>query len=266
MPRFNQKPRAGRSSVYRVTDSLAPEAVELLLRGRFGRPYRYEAVAESTQELVGPGDPEGAVAVADEQTAGRGRMGRRWLAPPGTAIHVSIVLHPPAGSPVQQLSLVGGLSTVETVEAAIGRPVQIKWPNDVLVNGRKVAGVLAEARDGAVILGIGINVNQTIQQLPRDTRLPPGSLRAFDGRERQRAAILADLLLRLERWHDRWCDEGLAALEEWFGARDFLRGHRVRVGDVEGIAEGIDAEGRLLVGGVPVESGEVDYDEAISDP
>lgn len=241
-----------------MSDSLAPEAVELLLRGRFGRPYRHEPVAETTQELVGSDDAEGAAAVADEQTAGRGRMGRRWHAPPATAIHVSIVLHPPAGSPIPQLSLVGGVATAEAVESALETPVQIKWPNDVLVGGRKVAGVLAETRDRAVVLGIGLNVNQTTDELPKDTRLPPASLRAFDGRERDRAAILADLLFCLEQRYDAWCENGLAAVAVELASRDFLRGRHVRVGGVEGIAEGIDAEGRLLIGGVPVESGEVE--------
>ena len=241
-----------------MSDSLAPEVVEPLLRGRFGRPYRYEAVAETTQELVGHADTEGTVAVVDEQTAGRGRMGRRWLAPPGTAIHVSIVLHPPPGSQIQQLSLVGGLATAEAVEASLGAPVGIKWPNDVLVDGRKVAGVLAEARDAAVVLGIGLNVNQEADQLPPPTHLPAASLRTVDGRERDRAPVLADLLLLLEARYDAWREIGLAAASREIAGRDFLRGRRVRVGDVEGIANGLDAEGRLVVGSMPVESGEVE--------
>ncbi len=241
-----------------MSDSLAPEVVEPLLRGRFGRHYRYEPVTASTQELVAPGDPEGAVAAADEQTAGRGRLGRRWLAPAGTAIQVSIVLRPPPRAPLAQLSLVGGLATAETVEAALDRPVRIKWPNDVVVDGRKVAGILAEARDGAVVLGIGLNVNQADEQLLPPAQLPAASLRALDGRERERAPLLADLLVFLERRYDGWRDRGLDACLAELRARDFLRGRRVRVGGVEGIASGLDAEGRLLVGGTPVESGEVE--------
>jgi len=93
-----------------MPDSLAPGAIEPLLPGRFGRPYRYAEEAETTQALVGPDDPEGAVAVVDHQTAGRGRLGRRWTAPPGTGIQVSVLLRPPAGAPIQQLSLVAGLA------------------------------------------------------------------------------------------------------------------------------------------------------------
>jgi BirA family transcriptional regulator, biotin operon repressor / biotin---[acetyl-CoA-carboxylase] ligase len=240
-----------------VPGSLAPEVVEPLLHGRFGRPYRYEARTPTTQELVGPGDPEGAVAVAEEQVAGRGRLGRSWTAPAGTAVHVSILLGPPAGSPIQQLSLIGGLATAETVEAALGRPVQIKWPNDVIVSGGKIAGVLAEAREDVVVLGIGLNVNQTDDDLPSGTRLPPASLRTVDGVERDRAPLLADLLARLERRYDVWCECGLESLLGDLASRDFLRGRHVAVDGMEGIAGGLDREGRLLVDGRPVESGEV---------
>lgn len=243
-----------------MSDSLAPEAVEPLLTGRFGRPYRYAEESETTQVLVGPDDPEGAVAVADHQTAGRGRLGRLWTAPPGTAITVSVLLRPPADAPIQQLSLVGGLAVAETVEAALDLSVQIKWPNDVMVNRRKVAGVLAEARDGIVVLGIGLNVNQTPTQLPEDARVAPASLRSVDGVEHDRAPLLADLLVRLERHYDAWTAGGLDAVFDGIGSRDFLRGRRVKVDGVEGVAGGLDRQGRLLVNGRPVESGEVELD------
>ena len=241
-----------------MSDSLAPWTVEPLLRGRFGRPYRYEPETETTQALLGPGDEEGAVAVAELQTAGRGRLGRTWSAPPDTSITASILLRPPAGAPIQQLSLVGGLAVAETVEQALDLSAQIKWPNDVMVNRRKVAGVLAEARDGIVVLGIGLNVNQTREQLPGDARVPPASLRTVDGVERDRAPLLADVLARLERAYDAWTAGGLDAVFDGIGSRDFLRGRRVSVNGVEGVADGLDRAGRLLLDGRPVESGEVE--------
>jgi len=231
--------------------------LEPLLRGRLGRPYRYVEEIESTQGLLGPDDPEGAVAVADHQTAGRGRLGRRWTAPSGTAITVSVLLRPPLGSPVQQLSLVAGLAVAETVEDALQLSAQIKWPNDVMVNRRKVAGILAEARDGIVVLGIGLNVNQTRDQLPDDARVPPASLRTVDGEERDRTPLLADLLARLEQHYDAWTAGGLDAVFDGIGSRDFLRGRRVSVDGHDGVAGGLDRQGRLLVDGRPVESGEV---------
>ena len=244
-------------------DSLEAAAVEPLLAGRLGRPYRYERSCESTQLLL-EGAPEGAVAVCDEQTSGRGRLGRAWQAPPGTSILASIVLRPPADRRLPELSLVGGMAVADAVEQALGLTAQIKWPNDVMVNRRKVAGVLAEARDGAVVLGIGINVNQAREQLPADTRTPAASLRTVDGVQRERAPVLATLLERLEAHYDGWREDGLDAVYDFLGARDFLRGRRVTVDGREGYAVRIDRHGRLEVetedGLRAVESGEVAYE------
>jgi BirA family biotin operon repressor/biotin-[acetyl-CoA-carboxylase] ligase len=228
--------------------------VEPLLRGRFGRPFRYVEEVESTQALLGADDPEGAVVAAGHQTAGRGRLGRRWEAPPGSALTFSVLLHPPVGAPVQQLSLVAGLAVAEAVEDALQLSAQLKWPNDVMIDRRKVAGILAEARDGIVVLGIGLNVNQIREQLPVETA---ASLRTVDGEERDLAPLLADVLARLELHYDAWSAGGLDAVFDGIGSRDFLRGRRVSVDGRDGVAGGLDREGRLLVDGVPVTSGEV---------
>jgi BirA family biotin operon repressor/biotin-[acetyl-CoA-carboxylase] ligase len=222
-----------------------------------GSPLHRVASCESTQLLLGPDEPEGAVAVADFQTAGRGRLGRAWSAPPGAALLCSVLLRPPAGSRIAQLSLVGGLAAAQTVEDALGRPAQLKWPNDVLVDGLKVAGVLAEARDGVVVVGIGLNVNQTAAELPADARLPAASLRSLDGAERDREALLAVLLARLEAAYRSWLDGGLRPLHAELASRDVLAGRAVTVDGRSGRALGIDAEGRLVLDSGPVESGEV---------
>jgi len=127
-----------------------------------------------------------------------------------------------------------------------------------MINRRKVAGVLAEARDGIVVVGIGLNVNQTRAELPEDARVPPASLRTVDDVQRDRAPLLADLLGRLERHYDAWTAGGLDAVFDGIGSRDFLRGRRVSVGGIEGVGGGLDRHGRLLVDGRPVESGEVE--------
>jgi BirA family transcriptional regulator, biotin operon repressor / biotin---[acetyl-CoA-carboxylase] ligase len=228
--------------------------------GRFGDPLFRVERTESTQLLLGSDSPEGAVAVADEQTAGRGRFGRTWAAPPGTAILCSVALHPPEGRRIAELSLVGGMAGADAVERALDLAVQIKWPNDVMVNRYKVAGVLAEARGELVVLGIGINVNQTREQLPERA----ASLRTIDGVTRDREPIFADLLDRLEAHYDRWREGGVDAIYDALGARDFLRGRRVSHNGTSGIAVGIDREGRLEldVGGERrlIESGEIEYE------
>jgi BirA family transcriptional regulator, biotin operon repressor / biotin---[acetyl-CoA-carboxylase] ligase len=247
-----------------VPDSLAPEAVEPLLSGRFGRPYLYHDCCRSTQELLTEDLDEGAVAVCDVQTGGRGRLGRAWEAPSGTAILASTLLTPPSEAVLPQLSLVGGLATAEAVERATGLAAQIKWPNDVMLNRRKVAGVLAEASARRVVLGIGINVNQSRNELPRDAVTAPASLRTIDGVARNRARVLADLLAALERHYDAWREGGLDVLYEGIGSRDFLRGRKITVDGREGIGVAIDRSGQFEVDLGDerrlVESGEVGFE------
>ena len=234
-----------------------------LLQGRFGRPYFYLDRCETTQRMLDAAQPEGAVALCDEQTAGRGRLGRTWEAPAGSSILVSTVLRPPPERKAAELTLVGGLAAAIAVERATGLAAQLKWPNDVMLDRRKVAGGLAERKDGAVVLGIGVNVNQRPDELPAGTKAPAGSLRSVTGRENDRAALLVDLLLELERRYEAWRDGGLDAVYDDLGARDFLRGRRVSVDGVEGTAQRITRDGRLLVETASeplfVESGEVDY-------
>lgn len=244
-----------------MPDALTPEAVEPLLAGRFGRPLLYRESCESTQSLLDGSLPEGATAVCDEQTAGRGRLGRSWDVPAGTGILCSVLLRPPAERRLAELSLAGGVAVAETVEAALKLAAQIKWPNDVLVNRKKVAGVLAEAQGEVVVLGVGLNVNQTREQLPAASGVAPASLLTTDGVRRDRAPLLADLLARLEHAYERWLEGGLDALYDGLGARDFLRGRRVFVDGEAGVGVAIDRDGRLEVeiGGERrfVESGEV---------
>jgi len=191
-----------------VADSLAPDAVRPLLRGRFGHIYRYEQLCPSTQRLLRADDPEGAIAVAEEQSEGRGRLGRTWHAPPETSVLVSILLRPIVDPPrVPELTLVAGTAVAEAITDTTGLEPAIKFPNDVLLGGRKVAGILAESSDGRVVLGIGVNANQTAEQLPAEAQTEPTSLRLELGRPVERAPLLAAILLRLERAYDRWITE-----------------------------------------------------------
>lgn len=228
--------------------SLSAESVAPYLRGRFGKPYLYEPECESTQLLLlGSGHPEGAVAVTDYQTGGKGRQGRRWIAPAGSSILVSVLLQPPADRRLPELSLVAALAAAEAIETATGLSTQIKWPNDVMLNRRKVAGILAELSDGVVIVGIGINVGQSRDELPLDAPTEPGSLRSLTGSSYGRAAILASLLLALEQHYDAWRNGGLDAVYGGIGARDFLRGRRITVDGEAAVAVQIQRDGRLEI-------------------
>lgn len=248
-----------------MSDSLAPENVARHVRGRFGKPYRHEPECESTQLLLlGSGLPEGAVAATDHQTGGKGRHGRQWVAPAGTSVLASVMLHPPPERHLPELSLVAALATAEAIEGATELTAQVKWPNDVMVNRSKVAGIISQLSDGTVVVGIGINVNQSREELPLDAPTPPGSLRTVTGREHDRAALLGSLLFRLERIYDGWRHGGLADLYSELGARDFLRGRRITVDGEAALALQVLRDGRLEVetasGEVrTLESGEVRY-------
>ena len=188
-----------------MEDSLAPNAVKPLLRGRFGHVYRYAEITPSTQRMLAEDTAEGAVAVAEEQTEGRGRLGRAWEAPGGTSVLVSVLLLPSvAASRLPELSLVAGGAVAEAILEVTGIEPTIKFPNDVLIGRRKVAGILAESSEGRVVLGIGVNANQTLQQLPADAQTEPTSLRLELGEPVSRLQLLAAILLQLERAYDAW--------------------------------------------------------------
>jgi BirA family biotin operon repressor/biotin-[acetyl-CoA-carboxylase] ligase len=184
---------------------LSSGSVEPLLRGHLGRPYRFIAECPSTQRLIGDDEPEGTTVATDLQTHGRGRLGRRWEAPAGRALLFSVLLHPrPPMAIWPELSLVAGEAVAAALYGETGVPAELSHPNDVLIEGRKVAGILPEATVGRVVLGIGVNVNQAADELPGETPKPPTSLRVATGGEWPRAPLLGAILLELERRYDDW--------------------------------------------------------------
>jgi BirA family biotin operon repressor/biotin-[acetyl-CoA-carboxylase] ligase len=184
---------------------LLAEDVLPRLRGRFGREYRYVESTPSTQLLIPADASEGTLVVAGEQTEGRGRLGRRWLAPAGTSLLCSLQLRPDVpGARLPELTGVAARACAEAIAALTGLDPELKFPNDVLLGGRKVAGVLAEARENRVVLGIGVNVNVAEAQLPQRVDRPATSLLVETGREIDRTVLLAELLERLERRYDDW--------------------------------------------------------------
>lgn len=185
---------------------LTHERVAPLLRGNFGRGlYRWFESCPSTQLELAPDDPEGAIAVAEEQTRGRGRLGRSWEAPAGSSILCSLLLRPAVSADrLPELTVLAAGAVADALRAHSGLAATVKHPNDVLVAGRKLCGVLGEARDGAVVLGIGINVNVTKDAMPEETRLPATSVLIETGSETDRAALLAAVLDHVEQSYRSW--------------------------------------------------------------
>jgi BirA family transcriptional regulator, biotin operon repressor / biotin---[acetyl-CoA-carboxylase] ligase len=189
----------------RMSGTLSRDDVLPRLRGRFGRPYEFVERCESTQRLLDDDAPEGAVAATDEQADGRGRLGRTWVAPARSSVLMSIALRPNVPTPrLPELSLVAGRACAAAIAEIAGVDATVKHPNDVLVRGRKVAGVLAEVRDGRVVLGVGINVSQRAEELPERPDRPATSLLLETDRDHDRAELLVALLEQLERDYDAW--------------------------------------------------------------
>jgi BirA family biotin operon repressor/biotin-[acetyl-CoA-carboxylase] ligase len=207
---------------------------------RLGRPRLHLRSIGSTnaraRELAQAGAPHGTAVTADEQTAGRGRQGRGWATPPGSALAVSLVIRDP--DPL--LSLRAGLAVADLA----GAGARVKWPNDVLVDGRKVAGVLVEGhlQEGWAVLGIGVNAALDPAVLPDEVRERAGTL-GLDPSQLPRA--LADLLAALERRLAETPEETLAALR----GLDALAGRPVRWEGGAGTGAGIADDGTLLVRG-----------------
>ena len=258
-------------------DDLNAATIEAALRGRLGRPLRYLDEAASTNsealEWARAGAPEGALVVAGHQTAGRGRWGRDWFSPPGTALTFSLVLRPPLDP-----SSAGLLTAAVGVACAVGigsssalRP-RLKWPNDVMLDGRKVAGILLESRVeagriGAAVAGVGVNV-MTLTNAPSDIAQRATAIADHVDRPPSRAVLLADILAALEDLYRDAASFGFAerVTEEATGLSDVL-GRRVMVrlaggGSLEGRAERLTPRGELEVrtedAVVTVHSGEIE--------
>jgi BirA family transcriptional regulator, biotin operon repressor / biotin---[acetyl-CoA-carboxylase] ligase len=186
-------------------ETLGPEIVVPRLRGRFGYPYLYAETTTSTQHMLGPELREGAVAVAEEQTEGRGRLGRTWTSPPGVNLLCSLLLEPQVETArLPELSILAGEACADAIGRVTGLEPRIKLPNDVLIEERKVAGILAEARDNRVVLGIGVNVNVEPGDLPEGLATPATSLAAEVGRPVDRTELLVTLLEALEERYRGW--------------------------------------------------------------
>jgi BirA family transcriptional regulator, biotin operon repressor / biotin---[acetyl-CoA-carboxylase] ligase len=217
-----------------------------------GTPRVHLRLADSTneraKELALGGAPHGTLVTADEQSAGRGRQGRVWTAPPRSALLMSLV--------TRRLTPTLPLAAAVAICDALPAACEIKWPNDIWLERRKLAGILVEGRpqDGWAVVGIGLNV--TTEGFPEELAETATSLR-IAGIEVDTETVLTGLLASL----DEWLEAPTAAVMSAWGERDALRGERVRWADGEGIAAGIDATGALVVetqdGRVALDAGEI---------
>jgi BirA family biotin operon repressor/biotin-[acetyl-CoA-carboxylase] ligase len=238
-----------------------PVITELTQHSLFGRAFRYYDEIDSTnreaKQLAIAGAPEGTVVIAESQSAGRGRLGRRWTSPAGKGLLFSVVLRPNLPmSEAHLLTLVTAAAACEGIEAQTKIAVQIKWPNDLFINGRKVGGILLEIAGEQdeidwIVAGIGINVNTEFTELPVTLRRTATSLKMAGTAPVDRSELLARILLSLEKTYADALENGFERPLREFRERDYLLNKSVSVqtreGPIVGEASGIDDRGALLV-------------------
>ncbi len=259
--RIEGSPRSG----YRlegIPDILYPREIRKRLQTRvFGKEiFHYTRVGSTNQvafDLAHRGYPEGTLVIAEEQTAGRGRWQRRWFSPPQAGIWMSLLLRPEmAPVRVPQVTLVLGASCARAIHSCLGFRPAIKWPNDLLYEGKKLCGILVEMEATAeqvrfLVAGIGINVNQKDSDFPPELKDKATSLRMITGMRVDRLSLLCRILEALEEDYRRFCSEGFASLRERWLEYEATLGREVRVllgeRELTGIAEDLDEDGSLVL-------------------
>ena len=251
---------------YRLTgvpDLLHPAAVAAGLDSRRlgGALVTFTEVGSTNAALARLGEEgaaEGTVVLAEGQSQGKGRLGRSWISPPRVNLYCSVLLRPPITPPdAPQLTLLSAVAVARAIRSCTPLSPVIKWPNDILVNGKKVAGLLNEMsaetdRVATVVLGIGVNLNMTREQFPADLRHPASSLLLESGGPIDRTAFTRRLLEELDGLYDRYLEGGFDGIRrEWLDLCGVV-GRRVRVDDGgasprEGVVTGIDESGALLL-------------------
>ncbi|WP_019640398.1 biotin--[acetyl-CoA-carboxylase] ligase [Paenibacillus fonticola] len=245
----------------------------------FGQTVKLLEVTTSTQEevrlLAEQGAAEGTLVIAEEQTIGRGRQGRKWHSPPGKGIWMSLLLRPKLPlSAAPQLTLLTAVAVCRAVRAVTGVNAGIKWPNDLLVDGRKVCGILLESvgEDEMIrycIAGIGIDVNLEEEDLPSELVPIATSLKMESGKKADRAVLIGAVMKEMEKLYELYMEEGFSPIGHLWEAQSITTGRFITVktaqGEISGRAIGLDATGGLLLIGVDnqpttIFSGEVQFD------
>lgn len=251
------------SKGYRLTASpdiiVAGDVKQGLGTKIIGKEILHYAEVASTNtlamDLARTGAVDGTVVIAETQTGGKGRLGRTWASPAGN-LYVSVVLRPAVPiSKAPLITLMGAVAVASGLRRQCGVPAGIKWPNDILLSGKKVSGLLTEMsaepdRIRHIVLGIGVNVNMDCRALPPEVRRMSTTLAAAVGKRVDRTALLRTLLAELDLWYRRFLQNDGEVLAAWKELNVTL-GHRVTVrgggATQEGLAAGVDAEGRLML-------------------
>jgi BirA family biotin operon repressor/biotin-[acetyl-CoA-carboxylase] ligase len=216
-----------------------------------------ESTNSQVLELARTGAPEGALVLAEQQSKGRGRMGRRWESPAGTSLLFSLLLRPPL-RPFQaaQVTPCLALAVARAIRSLTDLPAEIKWPNDVLIHGKKVCGILLEMQGQAdvldfVVVGVGVNVLQEPEDFPPELRGLATSLFLESGRPLSRPTLLAEVLREAEDFYRRLLEEGFESLIQDWQKLSCMTGRQVRAKlaghTLEGMAIGLDPDGALQV-------------------
>ncbi len=244
-------------------DLLSPDEVCPGLQSKvFGRnQYFYYREIDSTNNraraLATEGYPEGTIVVAEKQTAGRGRRGRNWYSPDNQGIYVSFILRPALPlKEISRISLLVAVAVAETLETELNLPARIKWPNDILINNKKIAGILSEAvtdTDGIeyIVIGIGLNINNQVQEFPDDFRTAATSARAEYERPCSRIKVLQGLLASFEQHYFNLLNGNFTQTLEKGRQLSLAIGQKLRLDTINGFVEGqaidIDDNGFLLL-------------------
>ena len=258
---IDSSPRRGYSFI-KGTDLLLPEEIgNGLLTARFGRDIHYRTEVFSTQDvaedLAREGAPEGTAVIAETQTGGRGRRGRKWTSPTGSGIYLSLILRPVL-SPVQahQIPLLAGVAAGRAIRRNTPSEVKLKWPNDIVLNRKKAGGILTELRCDTdnidyLILGIGINVNTPRKLLPQPLAGDVTSIAEECGEMVSRVKLVQALLAEFETLYTHYLVHGFDSIrEQWKSLNNTIGSHvKVNTGneEIEGLAQDIDKQGYLLV-------------------
>lgn len=257
--RIESKPRRG-YRLLRSPDLLLPWEIKDGLRATFiGHDIRYFEEVSSTQEvakkLANNGAKEGVIVIAERQRSGRGRMGRDWFSPTG-GVWLSVILRPRTNLQVQRFTLLAGVAVTRAVNRFYGLEAKIKWPNDILVNGKKVCGILAEVSAemdsiNYLILGIGVNVNVNLSSAGGKLLQTATSIKDVLGRKVSRVGFVQVMLEELEQLYRLLSVEGFKPILSEWKERSGTLGARVRVSfrdeEFEGWARDVDEDGFLIV-------------------